>query len=48
MDINNSNTFPQILYMEIREFEWDDNNIEHISRHNVSPGEVEDEAFDVE
>ena len=34
--------------MEIREFEWDDNNIDHISRHRVSPGEVEDVAFDDE
>jgi uncharacterized DUF497 family protein len=32
--------------MEIREFEWDDNNIEHLSRHGVSPDEVEDVAFD--
>jgi len=32
--------------MEIREFEWDDNNIEHIARHGVSPNEVEDVAFD--
>lgn len=32
--------------MEIREFEWDDNNIEHLSRHGVSPDEVEDLAFD--
>jgi len=32
--------------MEIREFEWDDNNIEHISRHGVFPDEVEDVAFD--
>ncbi|MBW1690692.1 MAG: BrnT family toxin [Deltaproteobacteria bacterium] len=32
--------------MEIREFEWDDNNIEHIARHGVSPNEVEDLAFD--
>jgi len=32
--------------MEIREFEWDGNNIEHISRHGVSPDEVEDVAFD--
>ena len=32
--------------MEIREFEWDDNNIAHISRHVVSPDEVEDLAFD--
>ena len=32
--------------MEIREFEWDDNAIEHISRHGVSPDEVEDLAFD--
>ena len=34
--------------MEINEFEWDDNNIEHIARHRVSPGEVEDVAFDDE
>ena len=34
--------------MEIREFEWNDTNIEHIARHNVSPDEVEDVAFDDE
>ena len=34
--------------MEITEFEWDDSNIEHILRHNVSPDEVEDVAFDDE
>ena len=32
--------------MEIREFEWDERNIEHIARHGVSPDEVEDVAFD--
>jgi len=32
--------------MEIREFEWDDDNIDHIVRHNVYPDEVEDVAFD--
>ena len=32
--------------MEIREFEWDDNNIEHIAKHGVFPDEVEDVAFD--
>ncbi len=34
--------------MEITEFEWDDSNIAHILRHNVSPDEVEDVAFDDE
>jgi uncharacterized DUF497 family protein len=34
--------------MEIRGFEWDDNNIEHIARHGVAPDEVEDVAFDDE
>lgn len=34
--------------MEITEFEWDDNNIEHMARHNVSPDEVEGVAFDDE
>jgi len=34
--------------MEISEFEWDDNNIEHISRHGIFPDEVEDVAFDDE
>ena len=34
--------------MEITEFEWDENNIEHIARHNVSPDEIEDVAFDDE
>ena len=32
--------------MEIREFEWDDNNISHIARHGVFPDEIEDVAFD--
>ncbi|MEA3360833.1 MAG: BrnT family toxin [Thermodesulfobacteriota bacterium] len=32
--------------MEIKEFEWDENNIEHIARHRVSMDEVEDAAFD--
>lgn len=32
--------------MEISEFEWDDDNIEHIARHEVAPGDVEDVAFD--
>ena len=32
--------------MEIKEFQWDDNNIEHIARHNVYPDEVEDVALD--
>lgn len=34
--------------MEIIEFEWDDDNIEHISRHGVSPDEIESVAFDDE
>ena len=34
--------------MEIKEFEWNENNIEHIARHRVSPDEVEDVAFDDE
>ena len=34
--------------MEIKEFEWNENNIEHIARHGVSPDEVEDVAFDDE
>jgi hypothetical protein len=34
--------------VEITEFEWDDSNVEHILRHNVSPDEVEDVAFDNE
>ena len=34
--------------MEITEFEWDENNIEHIARHNVSPDEIEDVAFNDE
>jgi uncharacterized DUF497 family protein len=32
--------------MEIKEFEWDDINIDHITRHQVWPDEVEDVAFD--
>lgn len=34
--------------MEITEFEWDENNIQHIAKHNVSPDEIEDVAFDDE
>ncbi len=34
--------------MEIREFDWDDSNIEHTSRHGVFPDEMEDVAFDDE
>jgi len=34
--------------MEITWFEWDNNNIEHIAKHNISPDEVEDVAFDDE
>jgi hypothetical protein len=34
--------------MKVREFEWDDRNIEHIARYNVLPDEVEDVAFDDE
>lgn len=31
--------------MRLRSFEWDDVNIAHIARHNVTPEEVE-EAFE--
>lgn len=31
--------------MIINELQWDDENIEHIARHNVSPQEVEDVCF---
>jgi len=34
--------------MEITEFEWDDDNIEHMALHHVAPHEVEDVAFDDE
>jgi uncharacterized DUF497 family protein len=29
----------------IDELEWDDENIEHIARHNVTPKEVEDVCY---
>jgi uncharacterized DUF497 family protein len=32
--------------MEISDFDWDFDNIHHILRHNVSPEEVEEVAFD--
>lgn len=32
--------------MEINDFEWDDNNVEHIAKHGVSPDEIEEVAFD--
>jgi hypothetical protein len=31
--------------MNIGELNWDDNNIEHITRHGVAPQEVEDVCF---
>ena len=31
--------------MKIGELDWDDNNIEHIARHGVTPQEVEDVCF---
>lgn len=31
--------------MKIGELNWDDNNIEHIARHGVTPQEVEDVCF---
>jgi uncharacterized DUF497 family protein len=34
--------------VELTEFEWDESNIEHILRHDVSPDEVEGVAFDDE
>lgn len=34
--------------MEITDFEWDDDNIEHIAKHGVSTDEVEGVAFDDE
>lgn len=33
--------------MIISELQWDDENIEHITRHNVNPQEVEDVCFGV-
>ena len=32
--------------MRISDFEWDEQNIEHISRHGVSPEEVEEACYD--
>jgi len=34
--------------MEITEFEWDDDNIEHVARHHIAPDEIEGVAFDDE
>ncbi|TET42158.1 MAG: hypothetical protein E3J66_04085 [Dehalococcoidia bacterium] len=31
--------------MKIEELEWDDQNIEHIAKHEVTPQEVEDVCF---
>ncbi len=33
--------------MHITDLEWDDDNVEHIARHGVSPAEVEDVCFGV-
>ena len=34
--------------MKITSFDWNNGIIEHIARHNISPDEVEDVAFDDE
>ena len=34
--------------MEVVEFEWDENNVEHIAKHHISPDEIENIAFDDE
>ena len=34
--------------MEITDFQWDEDNVAHIARHKVYPGEVEELAFDDE
>jgi len=34
--------------MEITWFEWDEENIEHIAKHNILPDEIEDVTFDDE
>ena len=34
--------------MEVKEFEWSENNIEHIAKYGVSPDELEDVAFNDE
>ena len=31
--------------MQIVDFEWDEDNIEHIARHGVSPEEVEEACY---
>jgi uncharacterized protein len=31
--------------MDVVEFEWDDDNVEHLARHGITPDEVE-ELFD--
>lgn len=33
--------------MRISELKWDDENVEHITQHNVNPQEVEDVCFGV-
>ena len=32
--------------MKIADFEWDEDNINHIARHGVSPEEVEEACYD--
>ncbi len=32
----------------IVDFDWDDANVEHIARHNVTPAEAEDVFFDID
>lgn len=32
--------------MEIRSFKWDEDTIDHIANHNVTPDEVEEVAFE--
>jgi hypothetical protein len=34
--------------MQISDFQWDEDNVEHIARHHVYPDEVEELVFDDE
>lgn len=35
------NTSEYVLFVTIREYEWDDDNVDHIAAHGVTPEEVE-------
>ena len=44
-NVSQCDTFIGEYRVEVVELEWDDENVGHITRHNVTPREVEDICY---